>query len=116
MTKALTIAALLAVTPALAGCDFFDILQGKQPKGQQNAMATQAEMRANTEAVLGFLAEPEPVVSEPEPVAVVPEPEPVDPGPPPFVCETIFRIQTCDEGVLYMLDSNMNWILPGRTE
>lgn len=52
---------------------------------------------------------------EPLPSAEPAEPEPPA-GPPPFECVSIFRVQTCEEGVLYMLDSQMGWILPGRTE
>lgn len=63
------------------------------------------------------IPEPEPVVEEPTPVAevtappppvVVPEPEPAVPAEPE--CVTIWRVQTCEEGVLHMLDSNGNWI------
>lgn len=51
-----------------------------------------------------------------ESVGYTPEvlPEPVE--PPPFECVSIFRVQTCEEGVLYTLDAQMGWILPGRTE
>jgi len=54
-----------------------------------------------------------PPVTKPEPSSEEPIPEPT---PPPFECVSIFRVQTCEEGVLYMLDDQMGWILPGRTE
>ena len=49
---------------------------------------------------------------------------PTVPAPPdasvaevePFECVSIFKIQTCEGGVLYQLDESFNWILPGRTE
>src|SRR5262245_50962519 len=117
-TKAATIAALLITATTLQGCesisDFIDIFSGKPSAAQRrheaarvNAVMVVPPATANT-----FPVEQPPV--EVASVAVV-EPTP-DPGPPPFECVTIFRVQTCDDGVLYMLDSNMNWILPGRTE
>jgi hypothetical protein len=120
-----SILALLALTPALAGCDIIDIFTGKKTKGQlayenqQASIATQAEMHAHNQALLATVggmpvappaAPAEPVVA---PVAEVP---PALVTPPPFECVTIFRVQTCEAGVLYQLDSSMNWILPGRTE
>ena len=46
-----------------------------------------------------------PLVNDPVPVV----------NEPPFECVSIFRQQTCENGVLYQLDDQMNWILPGRT-
>ena len=63
-----------------------------------------------------LLAIPEPVV-EPEPVALPPaevvavavvEPEPAPPAEPE--CVSIFRVQTCEDGVLHMLGPNMEWL------
>ena len=59
-----------------------------------------------------LLAIPEPVVA-PEPVAPAPEPTPVPVAVVPETepeCVSIFRVQTCEDGVLHMLDSNGNWI------
>ncbi len=74
-----------------------------------------AELALKLESV-GYTPEllPEPV--EPDPAPPVVETPTLEPAPPPFECVSIFRVQTCEEGVLYMLDDQMGWILPGRTE
>lgn len=115
--KALSIAALLAVTPALQGCDILDILQGQPTKAQrQHEARTTLSLPPDRQPDYGELLGGLQFDPEPEAPVVVAEVQPVDPGPPPFECVTIFRVQTCDGGVLYMLDSSGNWILPGRTE
>ncbi len=96
MSAALRLATALSLMAALAGCDaeevetFVDVLTGDvQPPSAGDDV--------------------EPV--EAKPAYFVAEPE-----EPPFECVTIWRLQTCEAGVLYQLDSNGNWILPGRTE
>lgn len=64
-------------------------------------------------AIPGPVVEPEPVAPPPAVVAEAPpapvvEPEPAPPAEPE--CVSIFRVQTCEDGVLHMLDSNGNWI------
>ena len=94
------------------------------------AMAVSASAQANRleETLTGksalvaepapLLAIPEPVV-EPEPVAPPPavvaevpapvvEPEPAPPAEPE--CVSIFRVQTCEDGVLHMLGPNGEWL------
>jgi len=43
---------------------------------------------------------------------VEPEPAPPPPPPPPAEpeCVSIFRVQTCEDGVLHMLGPNMEWL------
>ena len=67
-----------------------------------------------------LLAIPEPVVA-PEPVALLPAVVAKAPPPPPLVepepappaepeCVSIFRVQTCEDGMLHMLGSQGEWI------
>jgi hypothetical protein len=124
MTRTRAILALLCAATALQGCDLLDILQHKPTKAQRDHEAALARQSISLpqdrtpDFTDLYNLSPAPITTDPPvPVAqVTPEPAPVDPGPPPFVCETIWRIQTCDEGVLYALDSSGNWILPGRTQ
>lgn len=97
--RLLTIAALLTTAATLQAC-------------------THAE-HAHSEAIFTALGAPLPAGLAEEPEADAPIVEQVvapvveEPAEPPFdplACVTIFRIQTCDEGVLHHLDSNMNWI------
>lgn len=94
------IAALTAALLGLAGCsDALDrnlsILEGTDtpPEEQQET--------------------PDASPAKPNPIPILEEPVNT---PEPFECVSIFRRQTCEQGVLYMLDDQMNWILPGRTE
>lgn len=46
-------------------------------------------------------------IPDPEPVAAIPQPASSHELEP---CVSIFRLQTCELGVLHHLDSNLNWI------
>lgn len=124
--SALSLALVLTATLPLAGCedidDFFRLWSGQPSKAE---MRHRAAASVTAAYVVPPAATPTPEVTpetpppvvapEPAPPVVTPTPEP-EPSPPAFECVTIFRIQTCEAGVLYQLDSNMAWILPGRTE
>ena len=113
--RALVLGVIALHAAALSGCDWIDNLLGQPTKAQRNGVtiATQQEMRAHTEAVLGFLAET-PVAPTPEPVAVIPEPEPVweydlyNADPAGYVCTAMFRSLSClDDGRPVYLDNQM---------
>jgi hypothetical protein len=68
-----------------------------------------------------LVAEPAPLLAIPEPVVepVSPPAEVVAKAPAPVVepvlpaepeCVSIFRVQTCEDGVLHMLGSNGEWL------
>lgn len=125
--KTATLLALLAVTPALAGCDIIDIFTGKKTKGQiayenqQSSIATQAEMHAHNQALLatigGVPVDAEPPAPELVPVVVEPPAPPPAPvyeydrynaDPTGYVCEPIFRQISClDDGTPVYLDNQM---------
>lgn len=101
--RLLTIATLLAVASALQACT--------------------PEEQAHSESIFTALGAPLPAGLADESVNETPEieqvvvdvstPEPVVEQEPPFdpnECVTIFRLQTCEAGVLHHLDANMNWI------
>lgn len=50
-----------------------------------------------------FVAAAAPLEPEPETVELAPEPQPEP-------CVSIFRVQTCEDGVLHHLGPNMEWI------
>ena len=120
MTSAKTILALLVIAPALTGCDWIDLIQNKPTKAQRDAEAAAARPAPVIFDVARALetlpdAAPTPEVPAPaQPPVVVAAPEPAPPAEPPFECVTVWRQQTCEAGVLYMLDGSGNWILPGR--
>ena len=82
-------------------------------KMQEKDALTDAELEALRQSYAALALNVAP--STPEPIPAPPEPT-VGPTEPPFECVSIFRVQTCEDGVLYQLDGNMNWILPGRTK
>lgn len=78
--------------------------------------ACSPEEHRQAEAILTAVGVPPVADPAPEPI---PEPEPAAPPPPVIVaapapiveeCVTIFRVQTCEAGVLHHLDSNMAWV------
>ena len=76
--------------------------------GKSALVAEPAPLLAIPEPVV----EPEPVAPPPAVVAEVPapvvEPEPAPPAEPE--CVSIFRVQTCADGVLHMLGPNGEWL------
>lgn len=93
----------------------------EQANRLEEALTGKPALVANPVPLLGIpdpipepVVEPEPVIEPPAPVAEVPAPPPVV-TPEPVVepepeCVTIFRVQTCEDGVLHMLDSNGEWL------
>lgn len=116
MSAAMRLAVCLSVMATLAGCSADEVDQkmtlitnfGNPPvneKPENEHVETDVLSNEPSEEPTPEGANP-PLVSDPVPVV----------NEPPFECVTIWRQQTCDEGVLYQLDEQMNWILPGRTE
>ncbi len=128
--KPLTIIALLAVAPTLAGCDFLDIMTGKPTKAQRDHEAALARQAISLPSDRTpdfsdlYALSPAPITTdppapvEPTPVAVVqPEPAPT-PAPvyeydryanePGYVCTPVFRKISClDSGEPVYLDDQM---------
>lgn len=81
------------------------------------------EVNERVTLITNFGNAPEPVETQ-EPVQDPTPPQAANSNPivpetvneESFECVSIFRQQTCENGVLYQLDDQMAWILPGRTE
>lgn len=101
-----TIALAILITLPLAGCDWLDRAEGKNPNREyierlalleqryatRNEPVAPAAVTASSEvAAVQPVIVPAPVV-QPEPVPVV-EPEP----PTPAVCQAIFRVLSCSD-------------------
>lgn len=102
MSTALRLATALSIMVTLSGCDedhMILLLQGKVDQNEQDIAALKAQdvEVSSSEAEASSIP---PVAAIPDPVSSSSSEE----------CISIFRVQTCEDGVLHHLDANMNWI------